>query len=415
MFDARAKALCQAAARGSQNPKGPAQYPTPGYPSQAYPNQAYPNQGYSNQGNPPQAYNGGYNQGPQGSYGSQNQAPLSPPQSPAPGFQRYEVAKGGLYVDLPANYPQGYGPMWSLNGATPQQISTDRYNVLNRGPQGNATFFVKFRNENGRAVLELSQRGQPGCMADIAGLPQVINETPKSFQLVNFRYTNNQSPQCQRTLSSFDPWQGRIILSANSNGDIRLSLVLDEATKTGAPWFEFTAQDLPFPNQMTVQMAQADIQKKAQIAAAQAARAAEEKRIMQARLAARAKLTGVARRVDLLIEQDAHAWLANHYDIGSVSEVKTIGGKTIARYTYNNGMPGAVKIERIGAANMCVQFQNESTCRALGRPESHGIAAGVLMNAFSDSSGSSAPSTDRFNQSQWNKSVGLNADGTMPH
>jgi hypothetical protein len=183
--------------------------------------------------------------------------PVAQQTAPAQNANRFEIAKGGLFVDMAGNYPQGYGPTWVLTGTQPQPVITNRYNVLNHGPQGTETLFVRITDVQGQAVLEFFRRGTMPCDADIVGLPQVITSTPKQFNLANFRYANNQGPQCQRAVGSKAPWQGSITLSANANGDLALSLVLDMAMASGAPWFEFTAQNLPFVNQMTPQMAAA--------------------------------------------------------------------------------------------------------------------------------------------------------------
>jgi len=185
--------------------------------------------------------------------------------APAQDAMQFEIAKGGLDVAVSGRYPEGYRPSWALNAATPQPIVANRYNHLVKyGRQDTETLFVRITDDQGRAALEFSRRGSAPCLADIVGLPQVITSTPQEFLLDNFRYASHQGPQCQRTVQSVEPWEGSITLSSNPNGDLKLSLALYLANRSGAPWLDFIAQDLPFPNRMTPQMAVVDMERKGQ-------------------------------------------------------------------------------------------------------------------------------------------------------
>jgi hypothetical protein len=167
---------------------------------------------------------------------------------------RYDIAKGGLFVQVPGSYPQGYGPAWALNSSQRQPIATNRHNFLPRTSPSTETLFVRITDDQGRPVVEFSRRAMEPCDADISGLPQVITSSPQQFRLTNFRFANS-GLECQRGRSSTTPWQGSITLSANANGDLSFSLVLDLALPSGEPWYEFTSQTLPFVNQMTAETA----------------------------------------------------------------------------------------------------------------------------------------------------------------
>ncbi len=392
MFDSRAKALCEAAQQEGRDQTG------------------------SEAQNSQQGDRANSDDSPNDNY-----SPLPPPQAPARGLNRYEIVSGGLFIDLPGRYPQGYAPIWKINAARPQEIITDRYNVLNRGPQGTATFFVRIVSDQGRPALEFAQRASMACLADIVGLPQVITDTPKRFRLANFRYANNQGPQCQRRLSSASPWQGTITLSANRDGDIALSLSLNQALPTGAPWFEFTARDLPFPNGVTPQMAAADIEHKQQLAQAEAARAqaaAAERAAAEAKIAALPRASPVyARQMADYVRTDALGWaganggmFGNHLDEGSVGNVRVYSGSVSsghfilrAEYTYNGGAKGWVVAQYTRGNFNCIQFWDSVLgCRTLRKPgEGEAMVTSIITSSMKDG-GSNSSSSQAGIQDQMN-------------
>ena len=358
-----------------------------------------------------------------------NSAPLTQPHAPSRGFHRYDIAKGNLSVDLPEEYPQGYGPLWKLNATAPQAIIMDRYNLLNRGPQGTETLFVRIIDDQGRGVLEFARRGAPACYADIVGLPQVIDGSPKRFRLTNFRYANNQGPQCQRKLGSTSPWQGALTLSADRDGNLQFSLSLELAMPSGQPWFAFTARDLPFANQMTPQMASAELAHKQQVAAENAERerqAAAEHAKEVARLNALPVAGPVyARQMASYVKEDALGWAVNRLDVGSVHNVRIYSGSAKsgsfilrAEYTYNGGQSGWVVAKYAGGSFNCIQFWDSMIgCRALRKPGEGQVTLASIIEAGMSDSGSgrnSGANGGGFDQSRWNKSVGLNEDGTLP-
>lgn len=329
---------------------------------------------------------------------------------PAQDMQRFEVAKGGgLSVDISGSYPQGFAPAWAISATTPQAITTNRYNIHNHGPQGTETLFVRITDDQGRAALEFSRRSTAPCLADIVGLPQVLTSAPQRFDLANFRYANNQGPQCQRTLGSTAPWKGSITLSADADGNIKLSLVLDLAMPSGAPWLEFTAQDLPFENRMTPQMALADLTKKNQEALASAARAKEaaiataarEREAAEARAAFAARLAAMplagpvySRQTAGYVATDSSGWAMNRLDPGSVHNVRVYSGTVKtgnfilrAEYTYNGGAAGWAVLQYNGGKFSCIQFWDSMIgCRALRRPgEGQAVFTSIISSAMSDS------------------------------
>ena len=139
------------------------------------------------------------------------------------------------------------------------------------------------------------------------------------------------------------------------------------AMDSGAPWFEFTARDLPFANQMTPQMAALDIENKKQVALAKA-KQEQEAAAAGAQAEARIKampLAGPAysRQVANYVQQDARGWGFNHLDGGSIHNVRVASGSVKSgtltlrgEYTFNGGQPGWVLVNMVAGKLNCIQF-----------------------------------------------------------
>ncbi|HEX3919919.1 MAG TPA: hypothetical protein VHW60_21480, partial [Caulobacteraceae bacterium] len=364
----------------------------------------------SSQAPPDQGSQTGDETRPDDRAGNDGGSGLSPPVPPESGMSRYDIAEGGLYVDVAGAYPQGYAPGWLLNTNNPAQIVTDRYNQLNHGPQGTETLFVRIIDDQGRPTLEFARRSMGACLADIVGLPQVITQTPKRFRLTNFRYAADPGLPCTRKIQP-TPWRGALTLSANRDGDLNLSLVLDLAMETGQPWFEFTARDLPFTNRMTPDMAAADLANKQQIAAANAERArqAEAARVAElARLAALPHAGAVyTRQMANYVRQDSLGWASNQLAPGSVGNVRIYEGSVKtgsfvlrAEFKYADGSQGWVLAQYIGGKFNCIQFWDSMTgCRALRTPGQGQQTLANILTAASSSSGSPGQDTQNGQES----------------
>jgi hypothetical protein len=173
------------------------------------------------------------------------------------GVQRYPVVGGGLFVEI-RGYPSGYAPNWALTN-TPQSIVVTSFNhAVTRGAEKAASMQVRLSEDGGRPVLEFSIPSVPGCLADLAGLPQVITQTPKRFELTNLRFSGSRGPQCSRAISSTPLVQGWISLSANEVGDLFMDVNVKKLRGLGDPHFDYTARGLRFANQFTPLMAAED-------------------------------------------------------------------------------------------------------------------------------------------------------------
>lgn len=128
-------------------------------------------------------------------------------------------------------------------------------------------------------------------------------------------------------------------------------------------------------------------------------------------------------RLATQVQTDSRGWAFNHFDGGSLHNVKVSSGSIKSgnfvlrgEYTYNGGSPGWVLAQYAGGKFDCIQFWDAMVgCRGL-RTEADGqMMRGALFSAVTDSGNSSSSSGGvQFDQERWNKSVGLNADGTMP-
>jgi hypothetical protein len=327
------------------------------------------------------------------------EAPLVPPTQ---GTHRYELAKAGLSVDIAGDYPSGYAPIWKFASPTPQQISLARYNVLTGRPQGEQSFFVRIVEEQGRAMFEFAQRGASPCLAEIIGLPQVLVETPKRFNLANFHVAGDPTRQCQRRATATAPWAGWIALSAAANGDLKLAMQLDQAQPNGKPWFEFTGHDLDAPNEMSPQMAAADVQKKQEVAAAAAAR---EREVVAARAAEEARIKALplagpklTQQVEAVVAEDSRGWATNKLQAGSVGDVRINSGTVTsgsyslrATYAYAGGAKGWVVTQYDAGKFSCMQYWDSQGCRPVRKPgEGQAVMSAIVKGMMSDGGGSSS-------------------------
>lgn len=127
-----------------------------------------------------------------------------------------------------------------------------------------------------------------------------------------------------------------------------------------------------------------------------AANKAEQARIA----AAEAKLRNapaagpvLTKKLDGYVRTDAHGWAYNHYDVGSLRNVKVIDGSVKrgvyvlrGEYTFNGGQPGWVLAKMSGANLQCIQFWDAMVgCRDLRTAQQGEATRRAVANAFSDS------------------------------
>ena len=121
-------------------------------------------------------------------------------------------------------------------------------------------------------------------------------------------------------------------------------------------------------------------------------------------------MSKLAQNLDNLIALDARTWISDRYDAGSVYDVQieslsadNTRAIVFARYTYNGGEQGWVRVHTANGGLDCMEFHNfEGTCRPLGESPSIAmahvgetvallaVAAGVAAAASGGSSQSSS-------------------------
>jgi hypothetical protein len=375
---ARARAVCEAALNAKQATRGRNQEPA----------------------NAPDQGNGGSGQ-------RQSFAPPPPPPPVEPGFSRTQVV-GNLYVDVQGTYPDGYGGKWTGIG-TPTGIPISQTWYVNKGQQKSTIqqpVTLTAPDGSPRALFAFSFRDQV-CYADITGAegPVLLTQTPQTFRLADLHMlTPNRVSGCPFT-NTVNNFSGTVTLSADSSGDVNMQYAINVYNAQRVQQYLWQSDGYQFGNAMTPELAVADIEKK-KVAAAQAAAAAEAQqkaeiehaKQVKARLAR--KLTPLEARIDKIVQEDSRAWLSNRYDQNSVTSAKIVKPSKedqvqyglpattevlFGHFTENDGRSATVKIALIKGSINCVMFSDESVCRPLGQPQSHGIVAGMLARAMEDS------------------------------
>lgn len=163
----------------------------------------------------------------------------------------------------------------------------------------------------------------------------------------------------------------------------------------------------------------------------QIAAKAEQDRVAAAEAAARyAALPSASpvlvRKFDGLVQIDSRGWAFNHYDVGSLHNVKIVSGKAgvgtyvmRGEYTYNGGARGWVMVEMVGPNLSCIQFWDAVLgCRGLrtaaqGQAMRNALVGAMTSGGSNSRSSGSSDETARFNAwTQQNRDDGLNDNGT---
>lgn len=151
----------------------------------------------------------------------------------------YEIAPN-LIVNIEGSYPDGYGPSWRCVDKR-DQISYDIWNFnITYGQQTKESIETQLSKYKDKAVFEFPLGYGKSCIADLE-LPSqkfILTALPTTFQLVNWRLKLDGKVRddlpCKSTSNThFNEFKGNITLSANANGDLNLSVLID---CFGVPW-----------------------------------------------------------------------------------------------------------------------------------------------------------------------------------
>ncbi len=147
---------------------------------------------------------------------------------------RVMIAKN-LYVDIKGRYPQGYSPKWRFIG-TPAELDfdVDDY-VFPSTYQKHEKKAVALLDYEGKAVLAYNAFVTCDCYAEIKiDSFTVLTDKPQIFRVTNFQKVLNGKMTGEKCRSDWNSatyanggFEGKITLSANDNGDIVMSLIIE--------------------------------------------------------------------------------------------------------------------------------------------------------------------------------------------
>jgi hypothetical protein len=186
-----------------------------------------------------------------------------------PKNSRIQIAKN-LLIDIPGKYPNGYNPKWRFIGYK-SNLKFSREDWLH--PKAQLTYQDKsllIGDYGGKAVLRLKPYFNCECYADIMinGDVAVLTENPQVFEVGNFRKILNERSTGEPCIGGLNDaakggWGGKITLSANKNGDILMSLMLEDYTlpytKTVNDHKTHTKTDVLHPSQVNYRYNAKDI------------------------------------------------------------------------------------------------------------------------------------------------------------
>ena len=143
-----------------------------------------------------------------------------------------------LFIDMKGKYPLGYFPKWRfINEKSRLKVTVENW----MRPTSNVRYEdypISIVTYNNKPVIRLHPFMGCECFADIVvkGNVAVINETPQTFQIANFRRILNErstGEPCNSGTNWSNSWEtnggleGKITLSANENGDLLMDFMLE--------------------------------------------------------------------------------------------------------------------------------------------------------------------------------------------
>lgn len=181
-----------------------------------------------------------------------------------PNNTRLRIAKN-LMLDIKGKYPAGYNPKWRfVSYKSSLNFDVENY-VVKRSSLGNENIAIALGDYKGKAMVRVGVCGD--CYAEIVTKDtiNVLTATPQTFKLTNFQKIVNEKitgEKC-RSASNFwfqGGWEGKITLSTDENGDIKMDLML-EAFKPENRFAEagvsyrYIANNITVENEMTAEKA----------------------------------------------------------------------------------------------------------------------------------------------------------------
>ncbi len=183
-----------------------------------------------------------------------------------PNNTRLKIAKN-LMLDIKGKYPAGYNPKWRfVSYKSSLDFDVENY-VVKRSALGHDKREISIGDYKGKAVLRFGAFITCDCYAEIVikDSINILTATPQTFKVTNFQKIVNEKvtgEKC-RTGNNFyfeGGWEGKITLSADENGDIKMDLLIEvfkpenRFAEAGVT-YRYIANNITVENEMTAEKA----------------------------------------------------------------------------------------------------------------------------------------------------------------
>lgn len=149
---------------------------------------------------------------------------------------RYRIARN-LWIDIKGKYPNGYSPKWRfITYQSPLKLTTEDW-VNPRSQTGVDEKNIWIGDYKGKAVIRFKAHFDCECFAEIITKDSisVLTENPQTYELGNFTRILNDRATGEPCNGGLYPQKnggkaGKITLSANENGDLVMSMMMEYYT-----------------------------------------------------------------------------------------------------------------------------------------------------------------------------------------
>jgi uncharacterized protein YeeX (DUF496 family) len=185
----------------------------------------------------------------------------------APNNTRLKIAKN-LMLDIKGKYPAGYNPKWRfVSYKSSLDFDVENY-VVKRSALGHDRREISIGDYKGKAVLRFGAFITCDCYAEIVikDTVNVLTATPQTFKVTNFQKIVNEKvtgEKCRSSSNNFyydGGWEGKITLSADENGDIKMDLLIEvfkpenRFAEAGVT-YRYIANNITIENEMSAEKA----------------------------------------------------------------------------------------------------------------------------------------------------------------